>query len=162
MLDTMHFATPLLLTALFLAGCSTTQSGSGSVDPAPDRPQPVSSLPDLPVEALPETPVSARFVLEHRTALSGKTVKIRGTVVRVLEPEPVSTAGGVTPAPGGHPQPRLFLAAGPSAAGLPDYELIVLLREGDRGFPSGQVVDVDVVVEASRVAVVATRVYPKS
>ncbi len=161
MLGTMKVSPPFLLTTLVLVGCTAAHSESTSLDPESDGQQmEISSLPDYPVDVMPTTPVSPQFVLEHRSALHGKTIRIRGTVLRMIGPDNFHPGGGVTPLPGGNPQPRLFLAAGPAGIGEPDRELMLLLREGDKGVPEGEIIEVDALVEASRVAVVATRIYP--
>jgi hypothetical protein len=36
--------------------------------------------PDLPLSSLPEAAVSVRFVVEHRSALNGHSVRVRGVV----------------------------------------------------------------------------------
>jgi len=157
----MNAIMPLVLTALCLAGCTVTTSSPTPLQQPPVGQQAdVSGIPDYPLDNVPSTPVSPQFVLEHRSALNGKTVRLRGTVVRMIQPD--SGSGGGTTLPGANPQPRVFLAAGSAIGGQPAPELMMLLREGDAGFPAGQVIEVDAAVEATAVAIVVTRVYPQT
>ncbi len=107
---------------------------------------------------MPAAPISPRFVIEHRSALHGKTVGIHGTVVRVVTPED-GVSGGVTPRPGGFPQPRIFLADSAAKDLDKNYEVMMLLREGDKGYPVGQVVDIEGTVDGNHSAVVVKRMY---
>jgi hypothetical protein len=160
----MNATTPLIVTALVLVGCTVNTSGPTPVQQMPTiRQVDVSGMPDYPLDNVPTTPVSPQFVLEHRSALNGTTVRLRGTVVRMIGPDGGSSpTGGVAPLPGAHIQPRVFLAAGPAVGGQTAPELMLLLKEDDPGFPAGQIIEVDAAVEASAVAIVVTRVYPRT
>jgi hypothetical protein len=117
----------------------------------------LSRLGDHPLDTVPSTPVTPRFVLEHRSALDGKRVTVKGTVIRVVGP-PNPAPGGTTPLPGANPQPRVFLVDSPVRNDDP-YELMVLLREGDESFAVGQAVELEGVVETGPGAVVLHRQY---
>jgi hypothetical protein len=125
-------------------------------------PSDLSGYPDHPLEKLPTAPITPRFVVEHRSALHGKTVNVRGTVVRVITPEGTqpSTPGGVAPRPGRFAQPRVFLADSQAKDQDRNHELVVLLREGDSGYPVGQLVEIEGTVDGNPAAVVVRRLYP--
>lgn len=133
--------------------------GAGQVQPGNPSQSDLSKYADEPLGTVPATPISPRFVIEHRSALHGKVVKIRGTVVRVIGPDdPAPSSGtGVTPRPGRFAQPRIFLADSAARDLDKNYELTVLLREGDKGFAVGQVVEVEGTVDGNRNAVVVRR-----
>jgi hypothetical protein len=122
----------------------------------------LSQYPDHPLNKMPTEPISPRFLIEHRSALHGKTVKVRGTVVRVLTSDDAapSSPGSVTPSPGRFAQPRLFLADSPAKDRDKNYDLVVLLREGDKGYPVGQLVEIKGTVDGNQAAVVVSRSYP--
>ena len=150
---TTHF---FVLAVLTVAGAAAGQA----VQPRGSSPMDLSRYPDNPLGAMPTAAISPRFLIEHRSALHGKTVRIRGTVVRVVTPDDAApSGGGVIPRPGGFPQPRIFLADSAAKDLDKAYEVMVLLQEGDKGYPAGQVVDIEGTVDGNRAAVVVKRVY---
>ena len=157
----MTLATLLLVQVMLAAAPVLATVGATRKTMTPQADTAVSKRPDYPLDAVPTTPVSPRFVVEHRSALNGRTVTIRGTVVRVVSPEDLDSppAGGVTPSPGAYPQPRIFLSDSPAQA-ADATEVMVRLREGDRSYQVGQLIEVEGIVEASRVALTVRRVYP--
>jgi hypothetical protein len=152
---------PALVTAACLRGSAqpATLTSADAAQQAAARTD-LSRVEDHPLDSVPSTPVTPRFVLEHRSALDGKTVKVKGTVIRTGgrvaagNPPP----GGTTPMPGGNPQPRVFLAESPAKTDDP-YELMVLLREGDDGPAVGETLEVEGVVESGPGAVILRRLY---
>ena len=111
---------------------------------------------------MPTGSISPRFAVEHRSALHGKTVRIRGTVVRAITPDAAASSsggGGVAPRPGRFAQPRIFLADSPAKDLDKNHELAVLLREGDNGYPVGQLVEIVGTVDGNPAAVVIFRLY---
>lgn len=136
---------------------------AGQVQPARGPLQSdLSKYPDHPLAAVLTGSISPRFVVEHRSALHGKTVSVRGTVVRVVAPDDAgpSSGGGVAPRPGRFAQPRIFLADSLAKDLDRNHELVVLLREGDRGYPVGQLVEIEGTVDGNPAAVVVRRLYP--
>jgi len=152
---------PALLTAACLGGSAqpATPTSADTAGPISSRTD-ISQLADQPLDTVPTTPVTPRFVLEHRSALHGKRVTVKGTVVRVVGAGNAQSpgSGGVTPVPGANPQPRIFLVESPAKAD-DTYELLVLLREGDGGFAVGQAVEIEGVVETGPAAVILRRHY---
>jgi hypothetical protein len=147
--------------SLFLSRRSV--AGAGQAQPPRGRSQSdLSRYPDYPLGTMPTAPISPRFVIEHRSALNGKTVSIRGTVVRVIAPDDAepSSAAGVAPRPGRFAQPRIFLADSGAKDLDKNHEVVVLLREGDKGYPVGQLVDIEGTVDGNQAAVVVRRLYP--
>lgn len=113
--------------------------------------------PDKPVASIPTQPVSLRYVVEHRSALNGKTITVRGIVIQMPRPPAASTSQGEQSM--AFPQPRIFLADTTAKRRDKNYDLIVLLQEGERGYSAGQKVKLKVIVDASAVAVVLRKVY---
>jgi hypothetical protein len=152
---------PALVTAACLRGNAhpATPTSADAAQQSSSRTD-ISRLEDHPLVTVPSTPVTPRFVLEHRSALNGKTVKVKGTVIRVVgradsgNPPP----GGTTPLPGANPQPRVFLAESPVKA-HDIYELMVLLREGDDRYRAGQTVEIEGIVESGPGAVILRHRY---
>ena len=115
----------------------------------------LDAIPDRPLEASPSAPISPRFVIEHRSALNGRLVTVRGMVVGTVAPDTGSPrTGGVTPSPSQHPQPRIRLADADDRDRDVLYDLTVLLPEGHEGYPGGQLVTVSGTVDGNRRAVV--------
>jgi len=109
---------------------------------APERVAPLR--PDLPLKRLPDGPVAPSFVTLHRTALNGKTVTVRGTVVFSLPP-----AQACPPGLGMCAQPRIILADKPGAGRNGPATLVVLLPENDKTpYATGEVVEVTGTVSA--------------
>ncbi len=153
---------PALLAVVCLAGCTAATTAPTPTNQTDDYQQAdVSGLPDYSLDDVPTTPVSPQFVLEHRSALSGSIIRLRGTVVRLLKPGTASS-GGFNPQPGAYFVPRVFLDAGPAGSGEPNNELMVLLREDDTDYQAGQIIEIDAIVHASHVAIAVNRVYPNS
>ena len=150
---------PALLAVGLLAGCSAASTAPTPTNPTVEDQQDVTGFPDYSLDDVPAAPVSPQFVLEHRSALDGRTIRIRGTVLRLLTPV-TPTPGVFNPQPGGYFVPRVFLDAGPAGAGEPNNELMVLLRDDDTAYSAGQIIEVDAIVHASSVAIAVFRVYP--
>jgi hypothetical protein len=164
---TMRFVVPAMVTVVCvwegdLLQSRRTAGAAGQTPPRRDLQSDLSQYPDYPLGTVPVTPISPRFVIEHRSALHGKTVRIRGTVARVIGPndEEPSSVAGVAPRPGRFAQPRIFLADSPAKDLAKNYEVVVLLREGDQGYPVGQLVDIEGTVDGNQSAVVVMRLYP--
>ena len=113
----------------------------------------LAGYPDRPLPRGAAGPVSPAFLVEHRTALDGKTVRVRGVVVGFV--------GGDSEAGGAQPQPRLTLADTADPGRDRNYDVPVLLGEGARAgeFKEGATVVVSGVVSASRYAVAVRRTH---
>ncbi len=121
--------------------------------------------PDLSVTSLPTKPVSVKFVVEHRSALNGKTITIRGVVVETLLGEkacPTGGGGGLTPGPGACAQPRIFLADTTGESRNKLYDLLVLMSEEEKesSYPIGKTVVLQLdVIDGSKLFVMARKTY---
>jgi len=113
----------------------------------------LAKYPDEPLKTIPPTPMSPEFLVEHRTALRGKAVTVRGVVVRTGFAEKTGAASGATPSPGAHPQPRLFLANDAKEERDKNYDLMVLLGEEDEDYATGETAEIKGIVESSKVAI---------
>ena len=129
-------------------GASQAPSGKASA-PGPTAPSQsgLADYPDRPLEETPRAPVTPAFVVEHRTALAGREVTVRGRVVRVA------------PVPSGSASPRIFLAETSDAERDKNYDLMVLLAEDDEGYAVGDEVEVKGTVESGKVAVLMRKSY---
>lgn len=103
-------------------------------------------LPDLPLEQDIAGPVTPRFVIEHRSALDGKSITVQGVIVSALTGE-----AACPPGRGMCAQPRVTLSDGEAGvAPDPAFDLVVLLPEGDdTGYTRGQEAEVRGRVSAS-------------
>ena len=136
---------------------SSAQTGSGTAQ-ANESNSAANSLakyPDRPVASIPSQPVSTRYVVEHRSALNGKTITVRGIVARTVWPSDNAAQGEQSMA---YPQPRIFLADNLRKRRDKNYDLMVLFREGERGYVSGQKATIKVRVDASKIAVVLRKI----
>src|SRR3990167_4443545 len=75
---------------------------------------------------MPTDPVSVSYVIEHRSALNGKTVQVTGVVVAnwLKQEDPTGLKMGM------YMQPSIFLADSASTSRNPLYDLRVLVPEG--------------------------------
>lgn len=107
----------------------------------------LSAYPDRPLGETPRAPVTPRFVVEHRTALGGKDVTVRGRVV------------AVSSTPAGSALPRIFVAETRGPGRDKNYDLMILLSEEDDAYAVGDEVKVKGTVESSKVAVYLRKSY---
>jgi hypothetical protein len=148
----------LLFAMLGCVDVSTRVDGQGATQPVSGTPN-LTQYPDQPLTAMPIAPVSPRFVVEHRSALNGKAVTVRGFIVRVITPDGDSARPGKAPASGGNPQPRLFVAESADAGRDRAFDLPVLLREGDTAYRVGDSVEVTGTVDGNVGAIVVNKHY---
>lgn len=124
----------------------------------PTEPVGLASYPDKPLGATLPEPLSMKDVIGHRSALHGKTIRVKGVVVATLLGEKAcgNTLGqGNTVGPGMCAQPRIFIADSQDKNRDPHYDVQVLLPEDtkDTAYTVGQQVVLRVVVTSSTVAV---------
>lgn len=136
---------------------TNAQTGSDTAQANESNPSDsgLAKYPDKPVASIPSQPVSPRYVVEHRSALNGKTITVRGIVARTLWPSDNAAQGEQSMA---NPQPRIFLADNLRKRRDKNYDLMVLLREGERGYVVGRKATIKVRVDASKVAVVLRKI----
>lgn len=121
-----------------------TASAPGPSEPSRSG---LSDYPDRPLDETPRAPVAPRFVVEHRTALKGREVTVRGLVVASM------------PAPHAGVRPRFFMAETSEPGRDNNYDLMVMLAEDDEGHAVGEEVEVRGTVESSKVAVYLSKSY---
>lgn len=112
----------------------------------------LADYPDLPLSAsVPREPVTPEFLIEHRSALNNQLVEVCGIIVG----EARADAQG-----GGDFLPRLFLASTPADDRDRNYDLMVLLGEGESAaHKPGEDMRVKGRVGASKVAVYLRKTY---
>ena len=128
-------------------GAQSPARTASAAEPSDPSQSGLSDYPDRPVDETPRTPVTPRFVVEHRTALKGKEVTVRGLVVVVA------------PVPPGSARPRFFMAETSEPGRDQNYDLMVILAEDDDGYAVGDEVEVKGTVESSKVAVYLRKSY---
>ena len=135
---------------------SVNKTGTVTIQPEDPNKAGLAPYPDLSFILLPTEPVSVKFVVEHRSALNGKTITIRGVVVGTLLGEKACP-----PDRGMCAQPSIFLAdtTGESRNKLYDLRMLVSEEEQESNYLVGKTVVVQVVVDGSKVAVVARKTY---
>jgi hypothetical protein len=114
----------------------------------------LEGIGDQPLGSMPSVTVSPRFVIEHRSALNGHSVQVRGIVVTTPGQARTPAGSGVTPMPGFNPQPRVVVAESDAEDRDRRYDLTVLLPGDHGGYPVGARVDVKGLVDGNRHAVV--------
>ena len=136
----------------------SAQSGSGTVQANVSRSEAsgLANYADKPISSIPSQSVSMRYVVEHRSALNGKTITVRGVVARIVG----SSTGNVSTGEQSmaNPQPRIFVADNTRKRRDKNLDLIVLLREGEQGYSVGQKVTLRVRVDSNKIAVVMHKV----
>ena len=101
-------------------------TGTGVIEPVMPGESEFAKIPDLPISTMPTDPVSVSYVIEHRSALNGKTVQVTGVVVAnwLKQEDPTGLKMGM------YMQPSIFLADSASTSRNPLYDLRVLVPEG--------------------------------
>ena len=121
---------------------------------------------DLPLERVPGSAVSVKFLIEHRSALNGRTVTAQGFVQETIVGEaacPTCPADCgkppgefCPPCPAGCAQPRVFLV---DALTTDAERLMVLVAEADQDFRVGEWIRITGTVHSSPVAVYIEKIY---
>ena len=135
---------------------STGPTGTGTVQPEDPNKSGLAPYPDLSIVSLSGQPFSIKFVVEHRSALNGKTILIHGMIVSTLLGEKACP-----PDRGMCAQPSVFLADITDKNRNPLYDLRILVgeEEQEKNYPIGKTIDLQVTVDGSKVAVVAHKTY---
>lgn len=152
-------AAVLALPTLTTNAQTQAQTHMGTANPASQSKSGLDNRPDYPLKNVPQGPISPKFLINHRTALKGKVVRVRGIVVAAPGPANVPPADGATLIANANPQPRIFLADTTGEKRDRSYDLTVMLREGDDKFAIGARVVVTGVVEAGHNVVYLRRTY---
>lgn len=135
---------------------SYAQAGTATIQPEDPNKIGLAPYPDLSITSIPEESVSVKFVIEHRSALNDKSIKVRGVVVETLLGEKACP-----PDRGMCAQPRIFLAdtAGEDRDKLYDLTVIVNEEEQERNYPIGKTIETQGTVDGSKTAVVVRKTY---
>lgn len=128
---------------------------------APEPTNGLTARPDLPLVSVPGPVVSVKFVIEHRSALSGKTLTVRGVVVASWLDSAKCPPQNLTNLL--CPQPRIFLADSASADRDP-YDLQVSLDEAliekeAKNYRIGQMVEIKGTVIGDKTMVSFVKLY---
>lgn len=126
---------------------------SVSVPPEDSDKAGLAAYPDLPLALIPKESVTVKFVVEHRSSLNKKLIKVRGVVVETLLGERACPPGF-----GMCGQPRVFLADTTGEDRNKLYDLTVIVDEGkESGYSVGEVVEIEGTVEGSKTAVIVRK-----
>jgi len=110
----------------------------------------LATYPDLALTSVPTEPVTAKFVVEHRSALSGKPITVKGMVTEAILGEKACP-----PDLGACAAPRIFIADSLDVSRDKNYDLMILVDESasEKDYPIGKAIEISGTVEASKVAV---------
>jgi hypothetical protein len=100
----------------------------------------LSRYPDNPLSVMPTEPITVTYLIEHRSALNGKMVRVRGVVVRTLLGEAACPSGGAGVPPGACAQPSIYLTDEGKVSREAHFDLRVLISASETGYQVGQVV----------------------
>lgn len=137
-------------------GTGSVKSGTETVQPEDPNKVGLALYPDLTITSLPTESVSVKFIVEHRSALNSKSIKVRGIIVGTLLGE-----RACPPDRGMCAQPSIFLADTTEESRNKLYDLRVLVNEEgqEKNYPVGKTIEIQIVVNGSKVAVVAHKAY---
>ncbi|GEM_PF-3539250 len=137
------------------------EPGKGVIKPTDPNKEGLATVADLPLAKI-ITPLSVKDVIEHRSALKGKTITVKGYIVEAILGEeacPTNTGNSQLETPGGCAQPRIIIADTLDKTRDIKYDLIILVGEDEKSYTKNQLVEVKAIVDASKVAVVLNKVY---
>jgi hypothetical protein len=122
---------------------------------APDHSSSVglSYYPDKLVRSIPADPITVTYLIEHRSALNGKAVRVRGVVVRTLLGEVACPSGGAGVPPGACAQPSIYLADEGKDPRDANANIRVLVNASDTNYYMDQVVVIRGTVSGNQSAV---------
>ncbi len=140
-------------------GAHEVQTRVGAVKPGDPANNDLINRPDLPLRGSPRMPVAPKFLIEHRSALKGKTVRVRGYVVAMPDRIGENSPAGYGTTANANPQPRVFLSDASGKNRDRNYDLMIMLREGDDDYKVGARVEIKGVVEAGRNTVYLRKTY---
>lgn len=134
---------------------ATAEAGTAIIEPEDPNQIGLAPYPDEPLESIPTKPLSIQEVVEHRSALNGQTVRVRGVVVETLLGEKACP-----PDRGMCAQPSLFLADTIAPDRNPHYDLRILVGEAEQeaAYPIGQMVEIQATVMGDRTGLILQKV----
>jgi hypothetical protein len=111
--------------------------------------------PDLPLSAMPTKAVGVRFVVEHRSALNGRTVRVHGIVTAAL-----LGAAACPPDRGMCMSPSIILSESEPGKNRPACSVRILVPKDakQQDYPVGKPAEVRATVNGHTAGVVLTKV----
>lgn len=111
--------------------------------------------PDLPLSAVPTKAVGVRFVVEHRSALNGRTVRVRGIVAAALLGD-----AACPPDRGMCLQPSIILSESEPDKNRPACSVRILVPRDakQQDYPVGKASEIRATVDGHATGVVLTKV----
>jgi hypothetical protein len=100
----------------------------------------LSHYPDSPLRVMPTEPITVTYLIEHRSALNGKMVRVRGVVVHTLLGEAACPSGAAGVPPGACAQPSIYLADEGKEPRDANVNIRVLVSASDTSYYVGQIV----------------------
>jgi len=124
-----------------------TVTTPGTAEPEDPTARGLNSLPDLPVEDFPPMPISVSYLIDHRSALDGISVRVKGYVVgNWLDPSNCSPIAEYL-----CPQPRIFISDTSSFRnGYFNLEISVPDRDNWKDYPVGKMIEIRGIVHGDR------------
>jgi len=132
---------------------SFAESENATVEPG-DTQGGLALYPDLFLTSIPDEPVTVKFVVEHRSALNEKSIRVQGVVVGTLLGE-----AACPPGRGACAQPRIFLADTNKNDRDKSYDIMILVSEEEKGYKVDDKIEVKVTVYSSKTTVYLQKVY---
>jgi hypothetical protein len=129
-------------------------TGAGTVQPEDQNKIGFAPYPDYPLGSIPSTPISIKYLVEHRSALDGKTITVRGIVVGIISKEVACP-----PDRGACGAPMIFLADSAKTDRNKYLDLEIIVSEEERGYILNKNVEVKVIVSGSKTGVSLAKVY---
>jgi hypothetical protein len=126
---------------------ATAEASTTVVEPEDPQHIGLAPYPDEPLAALPTGPISVKELVEHRSALNGRTVWLRGVVVATLLGEKACPPDRGMCAP-----PSIFLAETTDANRNPHYDLHIVVSEAEQeaNYPIGETIELAVKVQGNK------------
>ena len=129
-------------------------SSTGTVKPEDPNTLGFAKYPDYRLDSTPSAPISVKYLVEHRSALDGKTITVRGIVVGILSKE-----AACPPGRGACGAPMIFLTDTTSEGRDKYLDLPIIVSEVEKGYTISANVEVRVIVYGSKTGVTLAKVY---
>jgi len=124
---------------------ATSQTGTAQPQDTRTTTKGLALYPDNLINSLPTEAIPVKYLIEHRSALNGKTIQVKGIVADTIF--------------GTDAQPSIIIADSNAANRDKNYDLRIGLNETDQNYTIGQTVVVKGVIDGSRVSVFMRKVY---
>jgi hypothetical protein len=113
----------------------------------------LEEYPDLPLPDSIPTPVSVKFLVEHRSALNGKTVELTGVVTATILGESACPNNGTTEYCA---QPSIYVAESNETNRDQNYDIRIIMAESTRKdkYAVGQNIQITVLVDSTNAGIV--------